>query len=228
MPLVSRNPQAPDRCTADGRWCVSLADADEGRTPMPVVRAGGPAAPAPGTVPPEQDDAEESYAPWTALVALPDGGFLAGVEYRSRTAYAGGGGSVAELQLFHVPRIGDADEKPVLAVPLDGHLMIRTCFGEKDRKRNRGACHAEFDFSARIGLSPGGTGGYPDLTYTTVATAFPRGSSRAGDTRPLTRRDLVRQRDSACSFVRTFRFDPATKAYRPTVPLPDCTEYTAL
>ena len=43
---------------------------------------------------------------------------------------------------------------------------------------------------------------------------------------PLKPKDLVKVVDAECSVRRVFTFDPATKAYVPDAPLPDCGDYT--
>ncbi|MDT8760112.1 hypothetical protein MZO42_15535 [Sphingomonas psychrotolerans] len=214
-------------CTADARWCVSLdGGGEEGAPAVPTVRPGDAAAPAPG---PADETSDESYAVWPGLVLLKGGGFLAGVEVRTSTAYSGGGGSATELRLFRISAGGHTDAKPVLTVPVGASLMIRACFSEADMKSRRGACHDEYSFAGSIALAQGATAGLPDLSYDTEARTYPRGVSRLEDSTGkgrLKKSDLVRARDPACSFVRRFRFDSATSTYLPDRPLPDCSAYT--
>jgi hypothetical protein len=228
IPLISRGAGHDEHCTKDGQWCVLLTEPDAGGEVWPVVRAAGAtgAAPLPPT---EEPPAGGSYAVWPALFTLKDGSFLAGVQVRTSTSYSGGGGSATDLRLFHVSSDGAADAEPVFNVPLEASLTIRACFGEKDVQERRGACHDEYGFSGRIGLAPGAAAGRPILTYTTEAWAFPSGASRSSDStrmRALRQSDLVRRRDAACSFTRQFRFDAVAGAYRPDMPLPECSDYT--
>jgi hypothetical protein len=214
-------------CTTDARWCVSLAEAQDGDGPvLPVVRAG--AAPA-STPPADETFSNETYAVWPRLILLKEGGFVAGVETRTSTAYSGGGGSATELRLFRVAPDGQAAEMPVLGVPVGASLMIRACFGERDMAQRRGACHDEYNFSGDVALGRGAANGLPVLAYVTQATAFPRGVSRLEDSsaKPrLKKSDLVHERDPECSFSRQFRFDPAAGVYAPDAPLPECSAYT--
>jgi hypothetical protein len=225
--LVSRSGSPGQYCTSDARWCLSLVEAqEEDGQVLPAVRAGNAATPTP---PAEEADSNETHALWPGLVVLKSGGFLAGVETRTSTAYSGGGGSATELRLFRVSPGGEATAKPVLNVPIGASLLIRACFGENDMKKRRGACHDEYSFSASLGLARETAAGMPTFSYVTTAHAFPRGVSRLEDSTGksrLRKSDLVRERDPECSFSRTFRFDAAAGAYEPDARLPDCSAYT--
>ena len=213
-------------CTADGAWCVSLVqETREGEVVVtPVVRAAGEAAAGA-----EIEAGEvETYQPWTGLVRLADGGFLAGVEAGSSSMYSGGGGQASELRLYRLDAAGAAGAAPVLTVPIRGSLMIRACFSEADMKQRADACHDEYRFDATL-KTAGGSDALPVLDYETVATAFPRGVSRSEDSledAPLTKADLVAERDPKCSYQRRFVFDAAAGVYQPDRPLPDCSDYT--
>ncbi|TGX52707.1 hypothetical protein E5A73_13755 [Sphingomonas gei] len=224
VPLAAINGQY---CSADRRWCVDLsAPQDQDAQALPIVRAGDAAPPMP---PPSETFADETYAVWPRLILLEDGSFLAGVEARTSTAYSGGGGSATELRLFRVTPDGQAVATPVLRVPVAASLMIRACFGERDMRNRRGACHDEYGFSGNIELAGDATNGLPALAYVSEAYAFPRGVSRMADSSAnprLKKSDLVRERDPECSFTRRFRFDAATGSYQPDAPLPECSEYT--
>jgi hypothetical protein len=228
VPLVSRGGDDGDYCSKDGRWCVSIAEAqDEQAQALPVVRSAG--APAPVTQPPSDAFSNETYAVWPRLILLKDGGFLAGVETRTSTAYSGGGGSATELRLFRVPRDGQTAPMPVLQLPVGASLLIRACFGERDMRYRRGACHDEYSFSGSLELTNESAAGLPTLAYVTEARAFPRGVSRMEDStaKPrLKKSDLVHERDPECSFSRRLRFDATAGAYQPDAPLPECSAYT--
>lgn len=229
VPLVSPASSTGRACTADTRWCVSLGEAQEdGAQILPIVRAGNAAGPAPQP-PAEATFSNETYAVWPNLILLEDGGFLAGVETRVSTAYSGGGGSATDLRLFRVASNGDVAPKPVLDVPVGAYLMIRACFGERDMKARRGACHDEYRFVGSLKLARETAVGLPILAYVTEAQAFPRGVSRDGDSTVMARlkkSDLVYERDMECSFSRRFRFDAGAGAYLPDSALPDCSAYT--
>lgn len=221
VPLVSAHGQY---CMQDRRWCVSLAEPEDDQV-LPSVHAG--AAPAP--TPPPEEFSNETYAVWPNLILLKQGGFLAGVEARTSTAYSGGGGSATELRLFRVSTDGQAVATPVLRVPIAASLLIRACFGERDMKNRRGACHDEYSYSGDLGLAGEAAGGLPTLAYRSEASAFPRGVSRREDSSAnprLRKSDLVRARDPECSFARRFRFDAASGSYAPDAPPPDCSAYT--
>lgn len=227
VPLVSSSADEATLCTADRRWCVDLAQAEGDAPPVPVVRAGDAAGLS--EAPASDASGNESYAVWPQLILLKDGGFLAGVETRTSTAYSGGGGSATALGLFRVATDGQPGATPVLAVPLGASLMIRACFDEKDMKQRRGACHDEYRFSGTLALAGEAAGGLPGLAYVAEAQAYPRGVSRSEDSTAMARlkkSDLVYARDPACSFSRRFRFDAAAGAYQPDSALPDCSDYT--
>ncbi|WP_150125502.1 hypothetical protein [Sphingomonas sp. LM7] len=227
LSLVPRGSEGAEYCSEDRRWCVSLSEAQDAEAPvLPVVRTGDPAPPMPHAR--SEAYSNETYAVWPRLILLKDGGFLAGVETRTSTAYSGGGGSATELQLFRLALDGQAP-KPVLQVPVGASLLIRACFSERDMRYRRGACHDEYSFSASLTLAGETTGSLPALAYSTEARAFPRGVSRTEDStaKPrLKKSDLVHERDPECSFARRFRFDAAAGAYRPDAPLPECSAYT--
>ncbi|MFN7109527.1 MAG: hypothetical protein ACK4MY_15005, partial [Brevundimonas sp.] len=169
-----------------------------------------------------------TYQPWTGLVRLADGGFLAGVEAGASSMYSGGGGQASELRLYRLDAAGAAGDAPVLTVPIRGSLMIRACFSEADMKQRAGACHDEYSFDATL-KTAGGSDALPMLDYEAVATAFPRGVSRSEDSledAPLTKADLVAEQDPKCSYQRRFVFDAAAGVYQPDRPLPDCSDYT--
>ncbi|MDP5277702.1 hypothetical protein Q9Q95_02095 [Sphingomonas sp. DG1-23] len=222
VPLVSAQGRS---CTPNGRWCVALAEPEDDQV-LPRVHAGAVSTPMP---PPAEEFSNETHTVWPNLVLLKDGGFLAGVEARTSTAYSGGGGSATELRLFRISTDGQAAATPVLRVPVAASLLIRACFGERDMKNRRGACHDEYSYSGDLGLAGEAAEGLPTLAYRSEANAFPRGVSRMEDSNAkprLKKSDLVRERDPECSFSRRFRFDAAAGGYAPDAPLPDCSAYT--
>lgn len=216
-------------CTADQGACVGLVETPDGDQTLirPVVRTSAAALPPASRV---IGDVQVSRQPWSSLIRLPDGGYLAGVELGVSSMYSGGGGQAASVELYRLDAAGDAVGGPLLTVPIMGSLIIRACFGDKDERQRAGACHDEYSFEGRLATAPGASAdGLPVLTYATTATAFPRGVSRMKDSLqnpPLKPADLVAQRDRRCSFERRFTFDAATGAYQPNRPLPDCSDYT--
>jgi hypothetical protein len=216
VPLVTRG---ENHCSPDGLWCVSLTEREG--VIVPMVRPGDSEAVAPA--PAEEAFSEETFSVWPGLFLLSDGGFLAGVERRLSVGYSGGGGSSAQLRLF-----GEGFA-PVFDQPIHGALMIRACFSEDDMEKRRGACHDEYEFTARIGMAPESEGGLPVLTYEAEAWTFPRGVRRMEDSSllpPFEEDDLMTERDGDCSFVRRFRLDNAAGVYRPDEALPDCSAFT--
>ncbi|WEK40304.1 MAG: hypothetical protein P0Y50_01480 [Candidatus Brevundimonas colombiensis] len=212
-------------CTGDQAWCVGLVEGvQEGE---PVVR---PVLRHPDALPSGRTTKSEveHFQPWTGLVRLADGGFLAGVQVETSSMYSGGGGQATELRLYRLDAGGDAGTTPVLTVPIRSELMIRACFSEEDMAQRAGACHDEYAFDAVL-TATGEAGVMPVFTYGTTATAYPRGVSRSEDSLekpPLKPADLVKTRDPKCSFTRRFTFDAASGAYRPDRKLPDCSDYT--
>ncbi len=141
--------------------------------------------------------------------------------------YSGGGGRVGEqhVVLMRPGEAGGADD--VLTVPGNSGMMIRACFSERDMKQRACACHDEYSLSATLSFVPV-EGEMPLVRLETEASSFPRGVSRDRDSLagpPLKERDLVQEVDRACTYTRTFRFDPVRKRYLPDAPLPDCSQY---
>ena len=213
-------------CTADGAWCVGLVKEMSDGEPLvrPILRT-------PDALPSQEDsgdDAVEYFRPWSRLVRLAGGGFLAGVQVDTSSMYSGGGGQATELRLYRLDAKGDAGAAPVLALPIGAELSIRACFSEEDMKQRAGACHDEYGFDAVL-TAAGEASDMPVLDYVATATAYPRGVSRSEDSLekpPLKPADLVAARDPKCSFSRRFTFDAAAGEYRPDRKLPDCSDYT--
>jgi len=221
LPLVQTSGGTGAGCTRDRRYCIQLIAGEQG--PLPALRSGRMAQEL------QTKAGDDESTVWPILFALGNGGFLAGVQHKVTTGYSGGGGSASTLQLYEISRAGRTGIRPVMEAPLEASLMIRACFSEQDMAKRHGACHDEYDFSARIGLAPGRSAGMPILTYTTQAWSFPRGVARSTDStrmRALRRTDLVRQRDPKCSFTRTLRFNQESGLFRPETPMPDCSDYT--
>jgi len=219
------SPDPEQACSADGAWCVSLTPPDDEGLRRPVIRPG--ANTGPSAAPAEPTDAVETYAVWPTLIALADGGFIAGVETRMSTGYSGGGGSATELRLFKVSG-GQTSPAPILNLPVKGDLLIRACFSEADVEKRGEACHDEYGFTGKLEIETA-NGAMPALAYSTNAWAFPRGASRDEDSTtrgPLTAADLVRETDRTCSFSRRFLFNARTGVYTPDRTLPDCSNYT--
>jgi hypothetical protein len=228
-------PDAPPmHCTPDERWCAQISrDVDTDESTL-YVFAGHPREPTRPVLshPLPAPVSDEKFSLWPKVVRLagPQGGMLLGVETRLTVGYSGGGGSSSDLLLLRLT-VKSADElsaASVLSVPLAGSQMIRACFGEKDERARRGACHDEYEFAATLSLAPatGEADDPPPLVYETVATTYPGDVSRDADSTqrpPLRQSDLVRVRDPACSYRRLMRFDGAV--YVPDSPLPDCSQY---
>lgn len=223
-------------CTADGAWCVRLAEGDDAPALLVRTAAGTHRYPLPDL--PAGGDGEES-APglWPQRIVLSGtGGLILGVLTEQRAMYSGGGASASQLHLLRIPTApapgGDRDDAAaqlLVTLPWSGGSMIRACFSEADMRQRAGACHDEYDFAASLALAPGGSAGLPVLQYRSVATSFPGPVSRSRDSlagRRLHKRDLVRVTDPQCSVTRRLVADPATHGYRLDAPLPDCADYT--
>jgi len=207
-PLTETNGR---HCTADGAWCVVPFD-------------GGFVADNRGVLKPLPIEAfsdNEELAVWPHAIVR-NGSVLLGVTRRISSMYSGGGASSYSLSLFEVGN-GAAPAQLVLEDgPWRGDVMIRACFGERDMRTRRGACHDEYRFSATYAPGPNGT-----LTYASVAESYPAGVRRMEDNtqRRVTRRDLRWERDDACSVTRTLTRD-ANGVFQFDAPLPECTDYT--
>jgi len=230
------DPTKPDgpplHCTQDQRWCAEISrDVDLDESTLHVF-AGLPDGGQPAVSHRLARTSDEDFALWPQVVRLagPEGGLFIGVEHQTHTSYSGGGGGATTLELIRLAGADSETAKLVLTLPIAASLMIRACFGERDMRARRGACHDEYNFSANLRLEPNVASGPPRLTLETVATTYPAGVSREGDSTTagrLRQRDLVHARDPACSYRRTLTLDPATGVYAPDAPLPDCEAYTA-
>jgi hypothetical protein len=230
-------PQGPEgapplHCTADRAWCAEISrDVDQNTSALHVF-AGTPTGQTPVAIldltPDSTGGDNDDLALWPSIirVAGPEPSVIVGVERHVTTSYSGGGGGATELQLIRV--LGEA-AKPVLTAPISASLMIRACFDERDMKARRGACHDEYSFGGDLTLDPTTASGPPRLLFEAQATAFPAGASRNGDSTArgrLRQSDLKPTPDPACSYRRVFTLDPASDAYTPDTPLPDCSDYT--
>jgi len=205
-------------CTADARICIATPESSL----LTVTRDGKEIA----RWAPDTEGGDLSFSPMPALLRLSGGRLLVGALGTRSTSYSGGGGSATEQVLVLVEP--DKAAKPVLSLPESGSLMIRACFTEQDFKRRAGACHAEFRFSATLEATTAIAGTLPVLHFRMVASHYPRGASRDGDSlsdRPLRRADLTWQTDTRCTFERTFSFDVSSERYVESAALPDCTDY---
>ncbi|WP_165184001.1 hypothetical protein [Caulobacter soli] len=219
----------PLHCTADRAWCAQISRDVDQNTSTLYVFAGMPPGHQPVAMLELGDDNDDEIALWPSIVRVAgaEPGVLVGVERHVSTSYSGGGGGATALTL--VRAVGE-EAKPVLTAPISGSLMIRACFDERDMKARRGACHDEYSFGGDLILDPTTASGPPRFRFETQATAFPAGASRNGDSTARGRlkpSDLVAARDPACSYRRVFALDPASDAYAPDSPLPDCSDYTA-
>lgn len=210
-------------CSLDRRWCARI---DPETAELLVFAGAGTQAVARRAL--DQGEEGGELVLWSRIVRLAGPGVFIGVEHRTHASYSGGGGGASTLELIRVAP-GEADPKTVLTLPIEGSLMIRACFDEKDQARRRGACHDEYDFAATLTLDPQTSAGPPRFRLATVATAFPAGVSRNADSTQrgrLSKRDLVKTRDPACSYRRVLTLDAKTGAYAPDRPLPNCEDYT--
>jgi hypothetical protein len=234
------------RCTADRTWCAWIERNAQGDGMSLGVYDG--------TRPPAErevwrhalGDADDyggpTFALWPRMVRLDasaravaapgqalESAVLIGVETHVSTGYSGGGASATDLQLLLVTRSAEGVRmREVLGVATDGSSLIRACFSERDMKQRAGACHDEYSFFGTLTLEPQSVG-MPQFGYQTKATSFPGPVSRSEDSLQnprLRKKDLVTVVDDACTYQRTWMFDPATGQYQPDAPLPTCDDYT--
>ena len=237
------DPAAPDhrptfldiayRASADGAGAAGAASAEPA---APVVYS----MPVPGVDSTGFDNGRLTVWPQIIRLAPPadgaEAGYLIGMLRGYSTMYSGGGGSADRLELFELFVGGGTPHvtKQVLDLPYTANLLIRACFSEADMEDRRGACHDEYGFDAVLALAPrraraGAPVRLPDLTYRTIATAYPGFAQRNADSLErgrLRQSDLVRRNDPTCSFARTLRFNPASERYEMNEPAPECSGYT--
>lgn len=228
-------------CLPDRELCVELSgDPDSGEMPANLIvsfPASGDAEKTSLPLPAFSGEAQGlSLWPHLVSVGTDKGGrregmeFLVGVIAEERAMYSGGGGSGGRLHLLrfgmgpHGMGLGD----PVLDVVWDSSLMIRACFSEQDMKDRLEACHDEYSFKASLTAFPDDKGGFPSLTYRSVATAYPRTSRRSEDNsaKTLKKGDLTHWSDPTCSYTRMLRYNAATSWYEMDRAAPDCSDYT--
>ena len=157
-----------------------------------------------------------------------EAGAASPLEVRAQAMYSGGGGEFTTLRLLLV-RPGNTP-RSVLNLPWKTDLMIRACFSDKDEAARAGACHDEYQFDGQLTVLKPMTSRFPTLAYLASAQSYPKGASRNVDSStlpPLKKSDLVWVSDRACSYRRTFRFDPASQRYKPHAPLPACDQYSS-
>lgn len=230
MEALQPDTTQPERtCIADKSWCLTLVEGEEAPgirvddgtpekvIPLPKLRTEG-----------GFDHAFYSVWPFR-IPAGGNGAYLIGVVHEERTMYSGGGAHASTLTLFQV--FAAREFAQVMSVPWDSGSMIRACFGEKDFRDRRGACHDEYDYTATLTSSGVDAAGYPVLAYRARATSFPGNVSRSADSLAkgrLRKKDIVRIENDDCTFTRTFRYDATTGEYAPDSPLPECEDYTGL
>lgn len=200
-----------------GVWTLDIHD----RAPL-----GANVAPARRFALPAGDNPDrETFNIWPHLVREASGALLIGVERYRTEGFSGGGAGETRLVLLRLES-GAAEPVEVLTVQTGYSAMIRACFTEEEY-RHRGACHDEYELVGTLGLTPAAAPGRPRLVLTTAARSFPRGARAEGENERarIPRRDLVWERDPACSYRRSFAFDAASGRYLPDRPLPDCSTY---
>ncbi|KMS56102.1 hypothetical protein V474_14030 [Novosphingobium barchaimii LL02] len=152
---------------------------------------------------------------------------LVGVGVQRTQMYSGGNAEVI-FQRIMLVRPG----KPAVTVfeaPYSSEISIRACFDEKDAKQRLDACSDEYTLQSDLKVEPGEQSGLPNLSLSVLSNRFPRGVSRNADSLAmpaLTQDDLIDETDAACTYRRTLAFDAAAGAYKPSAPLPACSEYT--
>lgn len=221
------------QCLPDRSLCLDIPAVEDGEADAAVLRVSSPGAETASLPLPDLGETE-TVKLWPHLIAGAQDSaaprYLLGILTGQSSMYSGGGGSASQLHLLELdgapaaPALGGE----VLVVPWEASLMIRACFSEEDMKDRLEACHDEYDFGATLAVASMGGGAFPTLSYRAVATAFPRTSRRSTDNseKPLTRADLVRAQDPACTYGRALRYDAATARYEMDRPAPDCSDYT--
>ncbi|OWQ92401.1 hypothetical protein [Sphingopyxis witflariensis] len=221
------------KCLPDKSLCLDVPGGSDGGLVLTAPNAG------------ESEDLALPYSRdgqtlnlWPYLIAVPSPDamasdsrqYLMGIVVSTSAMYSGGGGNGSRLHLLRLDttpsntQLGDE----VLDVVWDSSLMIRACFSEQEMKDRREACHDDYNFTGALLAGPVEVGELPVLTYRAVATAFPRTARRSSDNSKLRLKaaDLVHAKDSACSYERTLRYNPATSRYEMDRPAPDCSDYT--
>lgn len=216
------------RCTAARDWCAELVPQGEGWQ-LEITGPAGSRAPAPRARfdPPDQEHGDPFLALWPHLVREPDGAVTVGLLATRRTGFSGGGAMATRLILVRVAPDA-AEPAEVLTVPAEGSATIRACFSEEDMRQRREACHDEYQLSGTLTLAPDDGSGRARFLFATRARTYPGDVTRWEDSDerpPLRRGDLVWADDAACSYRRTFAYDPTAGRYVADSPLPDCGQF---
>jgi hypothetical protein len=215
----------PRSCTADRTWCAELSREHEG-APWRLDIFEGTAAPRRFELP-GQDAGEFRFGLLPRLFRETGGAVLIAVERSRSTGFSGGGASATHVVLVRAePVMGPVAE--MLDVPYIGHATIRACFGERDRRARRDACHDEYELAGNFQLDLETTEGRPRFVLTAFARTWPGRRSRLEDSTAaprLRRSDLVWAPDPGCTYRRILVFDPTAGRYLPDQPLPDCPDY---
>jgi hypothetical protein len=200
-----------------GPWFLEFHEGPSAHAAAPVRRLPLPAG---------EDPDSELFQIWPHLVPEASGATLIGLERYRRAGFSGGGAGATELLLLRLPS-GGGEPEQVLAVQIGYTATIRACFSRADHRRLGDACHQQLEFSATLGLEPSAAAGRPRFAFVAAARNYPRGSQVEGwESRPLRRADRVWEADPACSYRRTFAFDPASGRYAADRPPPDCSLYS--
>lgn len=174
---------------------------------------------------PPPDDPEAVLELWDRAPAFWSAHGLVGVTRMETTMYSGGG---AHIQWLFLLRSGENRLDLALGLPIMGSKTIRACFSEADVIARNDACADLYDFDASLTALPD-TGTPPDLHYETRATVFPPDARLDHDNSHLpVPQDAAPAIDPDCTFTRIFRWDDASRSYRPDAPLPDCDTFTRL
>lgn len=215
----------------DGSAMLELFDMDPAAGPAQILAA------LPAHV--GMDDGNDVRV-WDRAIRLPANpdvpgarAYLVGIVRSTPLSYSGGFARAERLHLFQLVVAEDTATlgPELLDVRWNGEVQLRACFGEEDVQKRREACHDIYRFASSLSLMENRRGAYPDLGYSSVATAFPRTAYPTQDSSsapPLSAEDLVERRDPECSFQRTLRYNPATRRYEMDSPAPECASYQSL
>jgi hypothetical protein len=217
-----------NRCTSDRGWCAELVRDGESWLLELVDRTGANGAERRVRFePPDRQIGDPFFALWPHLVREAGGAVMIGLLAGRRNGFSGGGALATRLILVRFES-GAARAAEVLTVPVEGSAMIRACFGARDMRLRRRACHDECEFSGALALAPDDGAGHPRLAFTTRARTYPGDLTPWEDSAerpPLRRGDLVWADHRGCSYRRTFAFDPAEGRYLADAALPDCSQF---
>lgn len=197
-------------CTTDRSWCAELTWSDVDRRLTLLI---GPEegldnqSPTYTYILPSGLVGDGSVTVWGTIVIEAGGAVMVGLDLSRETRRSGSRSYQRRLLLLRAePDQGSV--VPVLEVPLSGFVEMAPCAAPDERPTVSSGCYSRLHFDTLFTLVPLLAPERPALVLVARAVEYP------GET-PV----------PACTFTRSFFFDPELGWYVPDAPLPACSEF---